>query len=66
MVGSEVFSGEVKKTEVLSGGFRRAIGECSIQVERVLFAVQEASLTIGPLSARLTRLLDFRLTQAFG
>ncbi|KAJ9097696.1 RuvB ATP-dependent DNA helicase pontin [Naganishia friedmannii] len=26
MVGSEVFSGEVKKTEVLSGGFRRAIG----------------------------------------
>ena len=27
MVGSEVFSGEVKKTEVLSGGFRRAIGE---------------------------------------
>jgi RuvB-like protein 1 (pontin 52) len=28
MVGSEVFSGEVKKTEVLSGGFRRAIGQC--------------------------------------
>lgn len=26
MVGSEVFSGEVKKTEVLNGGFRRAIG----------------------------------------
>lgn len=26
MVGSEVFSGEVKKTEVLMGGFRRAIG----------------------------------------
>ena len=30
MVGSEVFSGEVKKTEVLSGGFRRAIGECGL------------------------------------
>lgn len=59
MVGSEVFSGEVKKTEVLSGGFRRAIGECSIQVERVLIAVQEVALTIRPLSARLPRLLDF-------
>jgi hypothetical protein len=28
MVGSEVYSGEVKKTEVLSSAFRRAIGEC--------------------------------------
>jgi RuvB-like protein 1 (pontin 52) len=27
MVGSEVYSGEVKKTEVLSSAFRRAIGE---------------------------------------
>lgn len=26
MVGSEVFSGEVKKTEVLGSCFRRAIG----------------------------------------
>jgi RuvB-like protein 1 (pontin 52) len=30
MVGSEVFSGEVKKTEVLNGGFRRAIGKLPI------------------------------------
>lgn len=29
MVGSEVYSGEVKKTEVLSSAFRRAIGEYS-------------------------------------
>jgi len=27
MVGSEVYSGEVKKTEVLGSAFRRAIGE---------------------------------------
>lgn len=27
MVGSEVYSGEVKKTEVLSSAFRRAIGQ---------------------------------------
>lgn len=27
MVGSEVYSGEVKKTEVLGSCFRRAIGE---------------------------------------
>jgi hypothetical protein len=30
MVGSEVYSGEVKKTEVLSSAFRRAIGELSL------------------------------------
>lgn len=30
MVGSEVFSGEVKKTEVLGSGFRRAIGMLSV------------------------------------
>jgi RuvB-like protein 1 (pontin 52) len=29
MVGSEVYSSEVKKTEVLMENFRRAIGECS-------------------------------------
>ena len=28
MVGSEVYSTEVKKTEVLAEAFRRAIGEC--------------------------------------
>jgi RuvB-like protein 1 (pontin 52) len=28
MVGSEVYSAEVKKTEVLAEAFRRAIGEC--------------------------------------
>lgn len=28
MVGSEVYSSEIKKTEVLMENFRRAIGEC--------------------------------------
>lgn len=28
MVGSEVYSTEIKKTEVLMENFRRAIGEC--------------------------------------
>ena len=28
MVGSEVFSSEIKKTEVLMENFRRAIGKC--------------------------------------
>ena len=31
MVGSEVYSTEVKKTEVLAEAFRRAIGEISLQ-----------------------------------
>ena len=30
MVGSEVYSTEVKKTEVLAEAFRRAIGSCGI------------------------------------
>lgn len=30
MVGSEVYSSEIKKTEVLMENFRRAIGECWI------------------------------------
>lgn len=30
MVGSEVYSTEIKKTEVLMENFRRAIGECHI------------------------------------
>lgn len=30
MVGSEVFSSEVKKTEVLMENFRRAIGEYNL------------------------------------
>lgn len=30
MVGSEVYSSEVKKTEVLMENFRRAIGACDI------------------------------------
>jgi RuvB-like protein 1 (pontin 52) len=29
LVGSEVYSSEVKKTEVLMEAFRRAIGECT-------------------------------------
>lgn len=36
MVGSEVFSAEVKKTEVLMENFRRAIGNfAAYQVKRV-------------------------------
>lgn len=36
MVGSEVYSSEVKKTEVLMENFRRAIGEyMRVQFERV-------------------------------
>jgi len=35
MVGSEVYSGEVKKTEVLSSAFRRAIGECHLLLDSV-------------------------------
>ena len=30
MVGSEVYSTEVKKTEVLAEAFRRAIGKCVV------------------------------------
>lgn len=30
MVGSEVYSSEIKKTEVLMENFRRAIGECHL------------------------------------
>ena len=30
MVGSEVYSAEIKKTEVLMENFRRAIGNCRI------------------------------------
>lgn len=32
MVGSEVYSTEIKKTEVLMENFRRAIGECHLTV----------------------------------
>jgi len=35
MVGSEVYSGEVKKTEVLSSAFRRAIGEWRLLLESI-------------------------------
>lgn len=34
MVGSEVYSSEVKKTEVLMENFRRAIGRCSFMSRR--------------------------------
>jgi len=33
MVGSEVYSSEIKKTEVLMENFRRAIGELNIPVK---------------------------------
>jgi len=36
MVGSEVYSTEVKKTEVLMENFRRAIGRCSERCVRSL------------------------------
>lgn len=32
MVGSEVYSSEIKKTEVLMENFRRAIGECHLNM----------------------------------
>lgn len=32
MVGSEVYSSEIKKTEVLMENFRRAIGECHFKM----------------------------------
>lgn len=32
MVGSEVYSSEIKKTEVLMENFRRAIGECRLNI----------------------------------
>ena len=37
MVGSEVYSAEVKKTEVLAEAFRRAIGACSPFTQHILF-----------------------------
>ncbi len=43
MVGSEVFSGEVKKTEILASGFRRAIGEL-----RHLVWVKKGGLSLDP------------------
>lgn len=37
MVGSEVYSGEVKKTEVLGSCFRRAIGKlfCRLEISAI-------------------------------
>ena len=37
MVGSEVYSTEIKKTEVLMENFRRAIGGSSVQREPYLY-----------------------------
>jgi hypothetical protein len=36
MVGSEVFSSEVKKTEVLMENFRRAIGEFNLFISSTI------------------------------
>lgn len=36
MVGSEVYSSEIKKTEVLMENFRRAIGECHLNMIKFL------------------------------
>lgn len=41
MVGSEVYSGEVKKTEVLGSCFRRAIGEPSLFLAYFLPSLQK-------------------------
>lgn len=40
MVGSEVYSSEIKKTEVLMENFRRAIGECHLKMNRFLLSKQ--------------------------
>ena len=39
MVGSEVYSSEVKKTEVLMENFRRAIGETFMEFTAVIRAI---------------------------
>jgi hypothetical protein len=44
MVGSEVYSTEIKKTEVLMENFRRAIGECRAVGGQLLSSCQEASI----------------------
>jgi len=49
MVGSEVYSAEVKKTEVLAEAFRRAIGELNLVfVESSRFFLQPPSLCSHP------------------
>jgi len=51
MVGSEVYSGEVKKTEVLSSAFRRAIGESTLCL---------------PETQKLKRILESRREEKMG
>lgn len=52
MVGSEVYSSEVKKTEVLMENFRRAIG-------MYLFVVGNGEVTVQS-NLQLVRLISFR------
>ena len=42
MVGSEIYSAEVKKTEALMEGFRRAIGGFKSRLTRLCFLLRSA------------------------
>ena len=53
MVGSEVYSTEVKKTEVLAEAFRRAIGELSIHWRLFLPPGCDIFLEAGSLSGAI-------------
>lgn len=55
MVGSEVFSSEVKKTEVLMENFRRAIGQSHISPTSPPFETQPSLGHADSQSSRLTQ-----------
>ena len=55
MVGSEVYSTEIKKTEVLMENFRRAIGGSSVQRELYLYLSLSQAECRPPLSLKKSR-----------
>jgi RuvB-like protein 1 (pontin 52) len=68
MVGSEVYSSEIKKTEVLMENFRRAIG-LRIKETKEVYEGEVTELTPveteNPMGGKLSLLLGLYIIEAF-